>query len=503
MAKLAQTITAPNSVQYDQPTGLFINNQWVESSNRQTITSINPATEQEIVLVSAATADDVDAAVRAARSAFESDAWQALTSTARGSLLLKLADLVESHQEVLATIETMDNGKPFSSALGDVEEVVSVFRYYGGWADKQHGQTIAASRTKFAYTLREPIGVCGQIIPWNYPIAMASWKLGPALACGNTVVIKAAEATPLSILYLANLVAEAGFPPGVVNIINGYGAEAGSALVAHPDVDKIAFTGSTLVGKQIMKLASTGLKNITLETGGKSPILIFDDAQLENAVKWAHYGVMGNMGQICTATARILVHENIYTAFVGRFLEYLAKVSIIGDPFEAETYHGPQVSRQQFEKILGYVQSAKDEGATVLTGGAVADSRPGNRGFYIAPTVLGNVQEHMKVYREEVFGPVATLVRFSSEDEAIRMSNDTEYGLAAAVCTSEVTRAHRVAGKLRAGTVWINSNQNTDIRVPFGGFKQSGIGYELGQMGLDAYSNLKAVHVNLALQSSL
>jgi aldehyde dehydrogenase (NAD(P)+) len=332
---------------------------------------------------------------------------------------------------------------------------------------------------------------------------MASWKLGPALACGNTVVIKAAEATPLSILYLANLVAEAGFPPGVVNIINGYGAEAGAALVAHPEVDKVAFTGSTLVGKRIMKLASAGLKKITLETGGKSPILIFDDAQLENAVKWAHYGVMGNMGQICTATARILVHEKIYSAFVAAFLGYLDKVSIIGDPFDTKTYHGPQVSQQQFEKILGFVKSAQDEGATVLAGGAVPDSRPGNKGFYVAPTVLGGVQEHMKVYREEIFGPVATLVPFSSEDEAIRMANDTEYGLAAAVCTGDVARAHRVAGKIKAGTVWINSNQNTDIRVPFGGFKQSGIGYELGQMGLDAYSNVKAVHVNLALQSSL
>lgn len=328
---------------------------------------------------------------------------------------------------------------------------------------------------------------------------MAAWKLGPALACGNTVVIKAAEQTPLSILYFANILVEAGFPPGVVNIINGYGREAGSALVQHPEVDKVAFTGSTPTGKQIMRMASDTIKNITLETGGKSALVVFDDAQIPNAVKWAHYGVMGNMGQICTATSRIFVHEKIYDTFIQSFKEYVVKVQVIGCPFEEKTYQGPQVSKGQFEKILEYGRIAQEEGATIVAGGKAAEGRPNGKGYFVEPTIVRDVQPHMRIYKEEIFGPFAVFVKFSTEAEAIRLSNATEYGLAAAVCTSDITRAHRVANKLKAGMVWINSSNNSDFRVPFGGVKQSGIGRELGQAGLDAYSQLKSVHLNLQL----
>ncbi|RJE22485.1 Aldehyde dehydrogenase [Aspergillus sclerotialis] len=499
MSNLTQIVHAPNGVTYRQPTGLFINNQWVASSSGRKLASINPATEEEITSVYAATAEDADKAVRAARAAFEGEEWWSVVGTARGRLMLKLADMIENQQHVLATIEAMDNGKPYSQALGDIEEVFSVFRYYGGWADKSYGQTIETTRAKFTYTVREPIGVCGQIIPWNYPLGMAAWKLGPALACGNTVIIKAAEQTPLSILYFANILVEAGFPPGVVNIINGRGSEAGSALVQHPEVDKVAFTGSTATGKQIMRMASDTMKDITLETGGKSPLVIFDDAQIPNAIKWAHYGVMGNMGQICTATSRIFVHENIYDTFVKGLQEYTAKIQVIGSPFEAKTYQGPQVSKAQMEKILEYGQVARTEGARIVSGGKIADARPNGKGFYVEPTIVCDVQPHMRVYKEEIFGPFAVLVKFSTEAEVIKQSNATDYGLAAAVCTSDISRAHRVASQLKSGMIWINASNNSDFRVPFGGVKQSGIGRELGQAGLDAYSQLKSVHLNLQL----
>ncbi|PYH81271.1 aldehyde dehydrogenase [Aspergillus uvarum CBS 121591] len=497
MSDLAESITAPNGVTYMQPVGLFINNTWVCSSNNQMIKSINPATELEIASVYAATASDVNKAVGAARAALENDAWRGLVGTSRGKLLSRLADLVEREQKTLATIETMDNGKPYKSALGDIAEVFNVFRYYAGWADKQYGQTIETSRSTAAQTIREPIGVCAQIIPWNYPLGMASWKLGPALACGNTVVIKAAEQTPLSILYFANLIVEAGFPPGVVNILNGYGKEAGSALVRHPEVDKVAFTGSTETGKEIMKIASENLTNITLETGGKSPLIVFDDAYLENAIQCAHYGVMGNMGQICTSTSRIFVHEDIYDTFCQRLVEFTAKISIVGDPFEDTTYHGPQVSKEQSEKVLSFAKSAKDEGALILTGGTTATDRPNGKGFYVAPTIVANVHSNMKVYKEEIFGPLGVVMKFRTEDEVIALSNETKFGLAAAVCTRDIARAHRMTRELRSGMVWINCNQGSDYRVPFGGVKQSGIGRELGPAALEAYSQLKSVFTNL------
>lgn len=369
-----------------------------------------------------------------------------------------------------------------------------MLRYYAGWADKVHGQTISTTPAKFAFTLRQPIGVVGQIIPWNFPLAMAAWKLGPALACGNTIVLKAAEQTPLSILYLAGLVREAGFPAGVVNILNGYGRVAGAAMVQHEAIDKIAFTGSTATGREIMKMAAGTLKNITLETGGKSPLLIFADADLEQAAKWAHIGIMYNQGQVCTATSRLLVHEDVYDRFVSLFKDAVATTSKVGDPFAPDTFQGPQVTRAQYERVLSYVANGKAEGATLEAGGEPCT--PG-KGFFIAPTIFSNVQDHMRIYREEVFGPFVVLSRFSTEDEAVARANDSTYGLGAAVFTRDLERAHRVAAAIEAGMVWINSSNDSDFRVPFGGVKQSGIGRELGEAGLEAYSQVKAVHVNM------
>ncbi|KAK1849477.1 putative aldehyde dehydrogenase [Colletotrichum chrysophilum] len=495
-------LTAPNGRTYLQPTGLFINNQWVESSDGGKIASINPTNEREITSVHAATSQDVDRAVQAARKALNHPSWRDLPASDRGKLMARLADLMEQHRETLATIETWDNGKPYLVSLNeDLTEAIETLRYYSGFADKVFGQVIETTPEKFAYTVREPIGVCGQIIPWNYPLAMAAWKLGPALACGNTVVLKPAEQTPLSILYFANLVIEAGFPPGVVNIVNGLGAVAGAALASHLDVDKIAFTGSTNTAKEIMKMASHNLKNITLETGGKSPLIVFDDADLDVAVHWAHAGIMSNQGQICTATSRILVQDAVYDKFLAAFREQVKKVSRVGDPFEESTFQGPQVTKAQFDRILSYVDIGKQEGAKLELGGR--PSKPDGSGYFIEPTVFTGVSPNMRVFKEEVFGPFVVICRFKSEDDAIALANDTQYGLGSALFTTDLTRAHAVAKRIEAGMVWINSSNDSDWRIPFGGVKQSGIGRELGEAGLAAYSNIKAIHVNLTRQSKL
>ncbi|KAM5434403.1 mitochondrial aldehyde dehydrogenase [Microsporum canis] len=498
MSSLSVELTAPNGRKYVQPLGLFINNEFVAAKSGQTIVSVNPTDETDIATVHAAGAEDVDIAVNAARAALKHPSWKDLSGSDRGRMMVKLSELVEQHAETLATIETWDNGKPYLVSLGDdVSEVASVLRYYGGFADKIEGRTISTTANKFAYTLRQPIGVVGQIIPWNFPLAMAAWKLGPALACGNTVILKAAEQTPLSVLYLAGLVKEAGFPPGVVNIINGYGKDAGAAIASHTGIDKIAFTGSTSTGRAIMKMAAANLKNITLETGGKSPLIVFDDADIDQAAKWAHTGIMYNMGQVCTATSRLLVHEGIYDQFVAKFKEAIASTSKIGDPFAEDTFQGPQVTKAQYDRVLSYIETGKSEGATLATGGVPHQKVGNGKGYFIEPTVFTNVTDNMAIYREEVFGPFAVIASFKTEEEALTKANDTTYGLGAAVFTQNIERGHRVACGIEAGMVWINSSNDSDFRVPFGGVKQSGVGRELGEAGLEAYSQIKAVHLNM------
>ncbi|OAA80636.1 Aldehyde/histidinol dehydrogenase [Akanthomyces lecanii RCEF 1005] len=489
-------LEAPNGIKWMQPTGLFINNEFVAAQSGEAITSIDPATEKPIATVQAAGEQDVDAAVRAARAALKDPSWKLLSATDRGILMTKLAELMESKRELFATIDAWDNGKTYAEALdGDLAEAVGVIRYYAGWADKTFGQTISTTPQKFAYTLRQPVGVVAQIIPWNYPLAMATWKLGPALACGNTVVLKAAEQTPLSILVLGELIREAGFPPGVVNFVNGHGATAGAALVQHPLVDKVAFTGSTATAARIMGMAAKTLKNVTLESGGKSPLLVFSDADMEQAVRWSHFGIMSNQGQICTATSRILVQDAVYDEFVRRFIDTTTATSKVGSQWDKGTYQGPQVSKVQYDRVLEYIGIGKQEGARVAAGGAPAPID--GKGFFISPTVFVDVKPTMRIYQEEIFGPVVAIARFSSEDEAVTLANDTTYGLGAAVFTRDLERAHRVAAEIEAGMVWVNSSQDCDPRVPFGGVKQSGVGRELGEAGLEAYSQVKAVHINM------
>ncbi|KAJ0277538.1 hypothetical protein CBS470a_010254 [Colletotrichum nupharicola] len=462
--KLFQEITTPNGVTYTQPLGLVINNEWVAAKSGEEITVISPIDESQITRAHAGGASDIDVAVKAARAALKGP-WGGVSGTDRGKLMLRLADLAEQHTKTLASIDTWNN-------------------------------VIDTTDKKFAYTSREPLGVCGQIIPWNYPLGMAGWKIAPALAAGNTVVLKPAEQTPLSILLFATLIQEAGFPPGVINVVNGHGRAAGAALAAHEDVAKIAFTGSTQTGREMMKLASATLKNITLETGGKSPAIIFDDAELEQAAKWCHYGVMANQGQICTATSRILVHESIHDKFVDLFIQEVQKTSKVGDPFSAETFQGPQVNKAQFDRVLSYIASGKEEGAECKLGGQPYSSATG-KGYFVEPTVFTGVKDHMKIYREEIFGPCVAISSFSTEVEAINRANDSFYGLGAALFTRDITRAHALAKKIESGTVWINSSNDSDYRIPFGGVKQSGIGRELGEAGIAAYTNIKAVHVNM------
>ncbi|CAH0053712.1 unnamed protein product [Clonostachys solani] len=498
MAPLSIDLEAPNGTKYSQPTGLFINNEFVESSGGLVLTSIDPATEKVIATVQAANDADVDKAVQAAKAALTKDTWKLLPGSDRGLLMSRLADLLEKKRELFATIDAWDNGKSYKEAIeGDLVEAVAVIRYYAGWADKTFGQTISTTHQKFAYTIRQPIGVIAQIIPWNYPLCMAIWKLGPALACGNTIVLKPAEQTPLSILVLAELIKEAGFPPGVVNIVNGPGRETGSALVNHPLVDKIAFTGSTQTAVSIMGAASKTLKNITLETGGKSPLLVFDDADLDQAVKWSHFGIMSNQGQICTATSRILVQEGIYDKFVKSFVDTTESVSKVGYQWSKDTYQGPLVSKAQHERVLEYLSIGKSEGAVIATGGHPVTVGAGGKGFWVAPTVFTDVKPLMRVFQEEIFGPVAVIAKFKTEEEAITLANNTKYGLGSALFTTDLERAHRVAQEIEAGMVWVNSSQDCDPRVPFGGVKQSGIGRELGEAGLEAYTQIKAVHVNM------
>ncbi|KAI0887489.1 aldehyde dehydrogenase [Annulohypoxylon maeteangense] len=489
-------LKAPNGTKWSQPLGLFINNKFVNSSEGKTIPTINPTTEEEICAPQAATAADIDTAVQAARTAFKHPSWANLTGRERAVLMHKLANLISQHGDVLAAIDAIDNGKTFATAKHfEVPWAVEVLRYYAGWADKMYGQTADCGPDRVAYTVKAPVGVVAQIIPWNMNIGFVGMKLGPAIACGNAVVLKASEACPLSVLYIAKLVKEAGFPPGVVNFVNGYGGDAGAALVSHPGVDKVSFTGSTETGKAIMRLAAATLKGVTLETGGKTPAIVFEDADLDNAVMWTHRGVMAYSGQMCFANSRVLVQEGVYDAFLAKFKEQVSQVSVLGDPFEKTTFQGPQVSRVQYEKILGYIRGAREEGATVFMGGEPAAFD--GKGFFVQPTVFTDVKPGMKIYREEIFGPCVAVVPFKTEEDALEMANDTAYGLSSCVFTSSIARAHRVANGFEAGQVYINSSSTPDIRLPFGGTKQSGIGAENGEAGLLPYYYTKSIYINL------
>ncbi len=493
---LSVKIDLPNGESYIQPTGLFINNEFVAAKSGEFIESINPATGEINAKVHAAGKEDVDIAVAAAKKAFKS--WRKCAGTERRDLLWKLAELVDRDREILASLEAHDSGKPRdTNAIYDIDEVIDMLKYLAGWADKLTGKTIPTNPEKFAYTIHEPLGVVGCIIPFNYPLAMFAWKI-TSIAAGNTAIFKSAEQTPLSILYFANLFKEAGFPPGVANVISGTGAIAGNALVEHLDVAKIAFTGSTKTGQLIQKNAAINLKALTLECGGKTPLIVFKDADFEQAVKWTAWGIFNNMGQICTGSSRVYVEEPIYEEFLEALKKHVIEEYPQGDPFDSKAVVGPQVSKAQYEKILGYLKSGKEEGARVILGGD--KSTEFGNGYYIQPTIFADVKQNFKIVQEEIFGPVVSIGKFNTVEEAVELANDSVYGLGASIFTQDITKAHTVAQDLEAGMVWINSNNDSDVKIPFGGVKLSGYGRELGEYGMHAFTQAKAVHVNLGMK---
>ncbi len=476
-----------------KPGKLFINNEWCEAQSGKRFDVINPATEEKLTDVAEGDKADIDAAVGSARRAFESGPWKTMSARDRGRILMRAAMLLDKHKEELATLETMNNGKPIGETMNaDLPLSIETFEYYSGLADKIHGDTIPVSGNFFNYTLREPAGVVGQIIPWNFPLLMAAWKLGPALATGCTVVLKPAEQTPLSALRLAELFQEAGLPPGVLNVVPGYGPTAGAALATHPGVDKIAFTGSTEVGRQIMQMASGNLKRVSLELGGKAPNIVFADADLDAAVQGAVRGIFFNQGEVCCAGSRLFVEEKVHDEFISRLKAVAEKIKV-GDPMDPATQMGAQVSEEQYKKILGYIEKGKAEGARIVTGGEPA----GKKGYFLKPTVLEKVTNQMTVAREEIFGPVTCAISFKSHEDLTRQANDTIYGLSAGIWTRDIGKAHRLAKEIKAGTVWVNCYNCFDAASPFGGFKQSGFGRELGKYALELYTQVKSVWVSL------
>jgi len=486
------TINKTSSARLDVPSKLFIGGSWVDASSGETFTTMNPATGEPLAEVASGGAEDVDRAVLAARKAFESGPWSTMTPSMRGRLIWRIGDLILEHADELARLETLDNGKPLSVALAaDIPLAADLFHYMAGWATKIEGNTISMSipdATFHSYTLREPVGVVGQIIPWNFPLLMAAWKLGPALAAGNTVILKPAEQTPLSALRLAELIAEAGIPDGVANVITGFGETAGAAIAAHRGIDKVAFTGSTEVGKLILAAAGGNLKRVSLELGGKSPNVVFNDADASAAVAGASLAIFFNHGQACTAGSRLFVQAKSFDSIVAGVAD-VAKNIRVGDGMDPRTEMGPLVSDEQLHRVTRYIEEGRSEGAEIVVGG----SRHGDIGYFVEPTVFVNTNPHMKVVREEIFGPVLVVQPFQDLDEVAALMNDSEYGLAAGIWTRDISKAHLLARKVRAGTVWINCYHAVDAALPFGGYRQSGWGREMGHEVLNAYTEVKSV----------
>ena len=473
---------------------LFINGKWVNSISGKTFATLNPSTGQEICQVAEADSADVDLAVKAARKAFESGPWKKMSAAERGRRINKLADLMEQNLPELAALESLDNGKPLRDSLNaDLPLSIKAYRYYAGWCDKTHGKTIPVEGEYFCYTKHEPVGVVGQIIPWNFPLLMTAWKWAPALATGCTIVLKPAEQTPLTALRMAALAQEADIPDGVINVVPGFGPTAGAAITSHMDIDKVAFTGEGSTGQLVMQAAAkSNLKRVSLELGGKSPNVVFADADLDAAVEGAYFGLFFNQGQCCCAGSRLFVEEKIHDAFVEKLVAR-AKKQRIGDPFDMATTQGPQISQEQCDRIMGYIDIGISEGANLLSGG----KRVGNKGYFIQPTIFDGVKDNMRIAKEEIFGPVMNILKFKDVDEVVQRGNKTFYGLAAAIWTKDITKAHRIANSLRAGTVWVNCYDVFDAAAPFGGFKMSGIGRELGEYALSLYTEVKTVYINL------
>ncbi|MGE7766245.1 aldehyde dehydrogenase family protein [Peribacillus sp. NPDC096540] len=472
---------------------LLINGELVEATSGQTFETLDPSNGKVLAIVSEAGPEDVDKAVKAARQAFDNGPWKKMSASERSRLIYKLADLMEAHKEELAQLDTLDNGKPIGETTNaDVPLAIDHFRYYAGWTTKIVGQTIPVAGNYFNYTRHEAVGVVGQIIPWNFPLLMAAWKLGAALATGCTIVLKPAEQTPLSALYLGQLALEAGFPPGVLNVIPGFGETAGSPLVDHPDVDKIAFTGSTSVGKMIMRQASGTVKKISLELGGKSPNIILPDADMSKAIPGALSGIMFNQGQVCCAGSRLYIQKKSYDNVVADLVSHAKNIKQ-GAGLDPSTQIGPLVSNEQLERVGSYIEQGKSEGAEVVTGGSYGKGD----GYFVAPTIFAGVNDEMTIAKEEIFGPVVAAMPFDDLDDVIRRANNSEYGLAAGLWTQDVKKAHYVANELKAGTVWVNCYNAFDAASPFGGYKQSGIGREMGSYALDNYTEVKSVWINL------
>ncbi|KAM8762164.1 retinaldehyde dehydrogenase 3 [Acanthopagrus schlegelii] len=492
----ASPFPQPVTVQVIKYTKIFINNEWLPSCSGRTFPTVNPATGVKICDVEEADKDDVDEAVQAAKAARQRGSpWRRMDASSRGSLLHKLADLVERDRLLLATLETMDTGKPFlQSFFIDLDGSIKTLRYYAGWADKIHGKSLHVDESFMCLTKHEPVGVCGAIIPWNFPLLMFMWKIAPALSCGNTVVIKPAEQTPLTALHVGSLIKEAGFPPGVVNIVPGFGPTAGAAIASHMDIDKVAFTGSTEVGQLIKEAAAkSNLKRVTLELGGKNPCIVFADCDLQLAVEETQKGAFYNQGQCCTAASRVFVEESIYEEFVHRSIENAKKI-VIGDPLDPRTSHGPQIDQQQFDKIMDLIESGKKEGAKLEYGGSAV----GEKGLFVHPTIFSGVKDHMRIAKEEIFGPVQCIFSFKSHEKAVERANTSQYGLVSAVFTTSMDRALSVSAALETGTVWINCYNALHAQTPFGGYKMSGNGRELGEYALAEYSEVKAVTIKLS-----